>query len=127
METVAGETIADGLDSLPIKELRRLAHTELSTGSRLMRKAEIISALRAYRTSAAKDPWAAFQTPGVLRINGVRFMASAIEPTAEGSEYAWVTGMWVTASGKPSKQIFHQHCPPGERMELVHISTVQVR
>lgn len=46
-------TMDDGLDTLPIKELRALAQTELSTGSRLVRKAEIIPALRKHRATVA--------------------------------------------------------------------------
>lgn len=58
--------------------------------------------------------------------NGDRyyFVASRIEPTADDSEFAWVTGTRVNGRGKPIEQITHRHCPDGERMELIHVSMI---
>ena len=53
------------------------------------------------------------------------FTPSRIEPTAEGSEFAWVTGKRVNGRGNPIDQITHLHCPEGERMELIHTSMVR--
>lgn len=54
------------------------------------------------------------------------FIASAIEPTAPDSDYAWVTGTRVNGRGAthPS-HVSHLHCGENARQELVHVSMVK--
>lgn len=88
VEFIAAEVptspIGDGLDTMPIKELRELARTELSTGSRLLRKAEIIPALRKFRedkaNAAARVSKAVDQIEkGIPRVSRVERIASEIK------------------------------------------------
>ena len=53
------------------------------------------------------------------------FVASKIEPTYEGSDYAWVTGVRVNGRGAIlAKQIFHRHLMGSERQELIHVNMI---
>jgi len=89
--------------------------------------AEDVPALMVLGAEPAEDLWANVRAGSVILIGNKRFRPSAIEPTRDGSSLAWLTGLYVTTTGKPSKgHISHAHCPEGERMELVNIEHVRI-
>jgi hypothetical protein len=62
-----------------------------------------------------------------ILINGKRFRLSTVEPTREGSDFAWLTGRYITNGGRTTKgMISHLHCPEGERQEFVNIDSVRI-
>ena len=82
---------------------------------------------RVARRGSVTGPWATVKPGSVILINGKRFRANVIEPTREGGEFAWLTGAWVTAGGKPVRgMISHLHCPEGQRSEFANIGYVEV-
>lgn len=103
-------------------ELAEVAHASDETLAKVAQRAS-----KTKHQPAIAGPWGSVKIGVVFMLGSKRFRASAIEPTREGGEFAWVTGRYVTAQGKPSpSQITHLHCPKGERMELVDIDDVRL-
>lgn len=122
------------LDDLTLSELRQIATRELSTGTRLRTRKQLIAALKAFRAKKVTGPWAEIKPGTMFRVAsdpeaGVRayyFLVTKVVPTRDGGEFAWVDGYRCSSKGRRTTQIEHAHCAPGERRELHNISLVIV-
>lgn len=125
------------LDTMNARELREYARNHgMSSITRLHRATQLRAAIRAYvsndGSAVQAEPeitnlWAEVKPGSVMLLGGKRFRLAVVDPTTTDSPYAWLTGLYVTANGKPARgSVEHLHVGNGEREEFVHIDQVRV-
>lgn len=123
------------LDTMTARELREYAQNHgMSSITRLHRATQLRDAIRAYNSNVSDthtpitlDLWERVTPGSVILVDGKRFRLAMVDPTTTDSPYAWLTGLYVTANGKPARgSVEHLHIGNGEREEFVHIDQVRV-